>query len=345
MPPAASSSSRGTRRCGRRVRRWSTPRPLRDEPRTGAAAPPRERPDATALGARATNVVIADGDRRCRPAASRFAGSSHASVGEATAGQRSSIRACQAVTRDRPFTTMCRRPTPSKVKPGRPAARRLATLRSSHFPSTRRYPRSKRSPITSRSASVAAAVRASAAPRTMPPTSTRRSTGAIRMRASTPAASGRSASAGTASTSGSFPAAAPRSPRANNVRSAKGPIRMNRGCPASPSSTGAAARRSPGAADRGARAARAILRARGRPAAAARLRRPTAGSGRSRSVGHQLAHDRAPAARPPHAERAGGETRDLDARRHAPPGAVDELETRAVVGAAPHPATGHLEAR
>src|SRR5947209_16974856 len=45
--------------------------------------------------------------------------------------------AYHALSRLRPFTIMCFRKTPSNVNPKRSAARRDATLRTSHFHSTR----------------------------------------------------------------------------------------------------------------------------------------------------------------------------------------------------------------
>ena len=75
---------------------------------------------------------------RCRPPASKFAGSSQVSHAGRRQVQSPSVIANQAVSRLRPLTIMCCRNTPSNVKPKRSAARRERALAASHFHSNRR---------------------------------------------------------------------------------------------------------------------------------------------------------------------------------------------------------------
>src|SRR6266849_1563601 len=70
-------------------------------------------------------------DRRCPPFGSKFSGASHASNAARTAGHSPSMIENQAVSRLRPFTTMCCRNTPSYVNPNLSAARRDGSFNES----------------------------------------------------------------------------------------------------------------------------------------------------------------------------------------------------------------------
>src|SRR5690606_39537438 len=76
--------------------------------------------------------------RRCRPASSKLAGSSHWSNATFAAGHSRSSIENQAVSRLRPLTIMCWRKTPSNFMPNRSAARLEGVLSLLHFHSKRR---------------------------------------------------------------------------------------------------------------------------------------------------------------------------------------------------------------
>ncbi len=71
--------------------------------------------------------------RLCRPASSKFPGFNHRAKPRFTAGHSVSSMAYQAVSRLRPFTIICWRNTPSKVKPSRLAAARGVAFNALHF--------------------------------------------------------------------------------------------------------------------------------------------------------------------------------------------------------------------
>ena len=93
-----------------------------------------------ALAGRGAELVVTPQARRARwlPASSKLAGSSQRSQARRRAGHSPSRIEYQAVSRFSPFTTMCWRNTPSKVKPKRRAARFEGSFLSLHFHSKRR---------------------------------------------------------------------------------------------------------------------------------------------------------------------------------------------------------------